>query len=100
MNHMQELTGDAIQEKVAAVWREILEAATVGVDESLIDLGGDSIAATMCAHRLQTEFGVRVPVSTLLDETTTVRSLSAHIRTASAVPQGQRAGASAVVSAN
>jgi acyl carrier protein len=69
------------------VRREVLEAAAIGVDESLIDLGGDSIAATMCANRLQTVFRVRVPVSTLLDETTTVRTLSAHIRTASAVLQ-------------
>lgn len=81
---MQESIGDAIEDQVAAVWREILEAGTIGVDESLIDLGGDSIAATMCANRLQTVFGVRVPVSTLLDETTTVRTLSAQIRTAGA----------------
>ncbi len=71
----------SLEEKLRALWREILEIPEFGIDDTLFDLGGESISATLCANRIESMFAVRIPVSILLDERTTVRSLAAQIET-------------------
>jgi natural product biosynthesis luciferase-like monooxygenase protein/amino acid adenylation domain-containing protein/FkbM family methyltransferase len=60
----------AMEERVAAVFAEVLGAARVGVHDDFFDEGGHSLLATRAAGRLQRELGIRVPVGVLFEHTT------------------------------
>ena len=49
-------------EVVAALWREVLEIDDVGLDEPFLESGGDSIAATALAARVEEEFAIDLPL--------------------------------------
>jgi len=52
-------------ERVAAIWRELLDVAAVGPDDDFFDLGGHSIFALQTVHRVFDEFGVEVTIDDL-----------------------------------
>ena len=60
----------AIEEALAALWRETLNVPRVGTDDNFLDLGGNSLAAMRIASRLQDILGLEVPVSVILTDTT------------------------------
>ena len=62
--------GDEVEERVAAVWREVLGVAEVGVHDSFLDLGGDSLLATRLMARLRQEFAVELPIDRLFAQPT------------------------------
>jgi acyl carrier protein len=51
--------------RMASIWREILDVATVGPDDDFFDLGGHSISALQTVHRVFDEFGVEVTIDDL-----------------------------------
>jgi amino acid adenylation domain-containing protein len=59
-----------MEERLAAVWREVLGVERVGAHDDFFDLGGQSILAARLVARLRGELGMDVPVATLLQAPT------------------------------
>jgi acyl carrier protein len=73
--------GTPMQERVAAVWREVLEAPNVGLDDNFFDIGGSSILLIRIRTELQTHLSRQIPI-TWMFEFTTIRSLADKLRDA------------------
>ena len=67
-----------LESLIAAVWTDLLDVPTVGLDDNYFDLGGTSMSAVTLQSRLQRELGARLP-ATALYEYPTVRALAASI---------------------
>jgi acyl transferase domain-containing protein len=72
-----------VEERVAAVWREVLGVESVGVLDSFLELGGDSLMATRLMVRLRAELGVELPMDRLFEQPT-VAAVAAEARAARA----------------
>ncbi len=59
-----------IEQRLVALWTELLEAETVGIEENFFDLGGDSILAIQLINRLREELGIEISLRTLFDHLT------------------------------
>ena len=59
-----------LEERVAAVWRQVLGVEQVGAHDSFLDLGGDSLLATRLMSRLREELAVDLPMDRLFAEPT------------------------------
>jgi len=79
--------GDAVEEKLAEIWGEVLfggnpsqgAAGIVGIDDNFFRLGGHSLTATVLTSRIHKELNVIIPLAELF-KTPTVRGLSGYIR--------------------
>ncbi|MFE1595742.1 non-ribosomal peptide synthase/polyketide synthase [Nocardia sp. NPDC058705] len=60
----------ATERSVAALFAELLDVETVGLDDDFFRLGGNSLIATRAIGRLQANFGVRVDVRDFFDSPT------------------------------
>jgi aryl carrier-like protein len=49
---------DALEERVARVWEEVLRRAPLGADDDYFDLGGDSLQAFAILARVREALGV------------------------------------------
>lgn len=63
---------------VAELWREILKVDVVSRRDDFFDLGGHSLAGLRLFTRLQSQFGIALPLATLF-QSSTVEALSARI---------------------
>ncbi|HEY7164852.1 MAG TPA: non-ribosomal peptide synthetase [Candidatus Binatia bacterium] len=61
---------NAIEEKLAKIWAEVLEIDHVGVHDNFFDLGGHSLAAARIVSRMIKEFSLELSVRALLDSPT------------------------------
>jgi hypothetical protein len=68
-------TGDDTEAVLAELWRELLEVDSVKPDDRLLELGGNSLIATMIANRIELLWNFRPSMETLL--TATLDELSA-----------------------
>jgi amino acid adenylation domain-containing protein len=66
------------EEKVAAVWREVLGLESIGVHDDFFELGGHSLLAVRAAFRLGEAFGTELPVSALF-QAPTVEALAQRL---------------------
>ncbi len=75
-----------VEERVAALWREVLGLADRGVHDSFLELGGDSLLATRLMARLREELGVDLAMDRLFHEPTVaaVAAAAVEARAASA----------------
>jgi amino acid adenylation domain-containing protein len=59
-----------MEERLAAVWKDVLGVDRLGAHDDFFDLGGQSILATRLVARLRGELGVDVPVAMLVQAPT------------------------------
>lgn len=64
--------------RLAALWSELLGVAQIGGEESFFDLGGHSLLATQLLMRIEKEWRVELPLSTLV-KAPTIDALSTEI---------------------
>ena len=73
----------AVEEAVAAIWRELLGTQAIGRDDDFFALGGHSLVAVRLFARIHRRFGVELPLATLFEAPTLARLAS---RIAQAAP--------------
>jgi phthiocerol/phenolphthiocerol synthesis type-I polyketide synthase E len=61
---------DALERELAAMWRELLGVAKVGVHDDFFELGGQSLVAVRMFQRIAKKYGVELPLSTLFEAST------------------------------
>ena len=66
------------EERLAAIWADLLGVERVGPEESFFALGGHSLLAARVLARVRTAFGVELPMRTLF-ERPTVRAVAAFV---------------------
>jgi acyl carrier protein len=67
-----------MEEKVAAIWADVLNVKRVGVHDDFFALGGHSLLATQIVAQIRTDLAVDLPLHSLFTSPT-VESLSAAI---------------------
>ncbi len=72
------------EERLLAIWREVLGIERLGVNDSFFDLGGHSLLATQLMARLRESFGIEVHLRTLF-QAPTVAGLAAALSAESPV---------------
>ncbi len=60
----------SIEEELAAIWAEVLEATQVGRHDNFFDLGGHSLLAVAMVSRFRDAFGIDVQVHTIFESPT------------------------------
>ncbi|HEY0410520.1 MAG TPA: amino acid adenylation domain-containing protein, partial [Candidatus Dormibacteraeota bacterium] len=58
------------EERLAAIWREVLGTAEIGPEDSFFDLGGHSLLATRVTSRVRRVFGLELPLKRLFEAPT------------------------------
>jgi amino acid adenylation domain-containing protein len=69
----------ALEQRVAALWAEVLVRADVGIDDNFFDLGGYSLLMVQIQHRLRAALDAEVALLDLF-RYPTVRLLCAHLK--------------------
>jgi acyl carrier protein len=64
------LPRNQIEQKLHAIWSEVLGKNEIGVEENFFDLGGHSLIATQAISRTCRAFGQEVPLRQLFDHPT------------------------------
>ncbi|WP_328838901.1 SDR family NAD(P)-dependent oxidoreductase [Streptomyces europaeiscabiei] len=67
-----------LEQRIAAIWSDVLGQKTVGRDESFFDLGGNSLRATRLLARVGSELSVRLSTHELYDSPT-VEGMAARV---------------------
>jgi FkbH-like protein len=82
--HVRTLTGRPrepatdTQRKLAALWQELLNVDKVGIDDDYFALGGTSLLAAQMFAEIAKRFGVRLPLTSILD-CPTIRELAPRV---------------------
>ncbi|MBI3415937.1 MAG: amino acid adenylation domain-containing protein, partial [Verrucomicrobia bacterium] len=66
------------EEKLAAIWREVLKVERVGIQDDFFELGGHSLLATQVIVRIRSAFEIQLPLRVIFESPTLVK-LSAVI---------------------
>ena len=89
----QDLPDNAIASKLVAVWREVLNLKTVGVNDSFFELGGNSLLLMQVLSKLAPEYNLS---ATALFQYPTISALANYLVNnyleSNAVQQGKRRG--------
>jgi fengycin family lipopeptide synthetase D len=74
---------DPVQEKIAAIYSEVLEIekGAVSISSSFFDLGGHSLKATLMTAKIHKAFNVRVPLAQVF-KAPTVKELAGYVKKA------------------
>ncbi|RJX39161.1 amino acid adenylation domain-containing protein [Paenibacillus pinisoli] len=69
-----------MEERIASIWRELLNLESVSVFDNFFELGGDSLLAVRLMVRLQADTGCPQPLRVLFEQPT-IAGLAARMRT-------------------
>ena len=69
-----------VQERLAAIWSEVLRTARVGATDNFFELGGHSLMAMQVLARVQEAFGIELPLRTMFDNPTVAALAEAIIQ--------------------
>ena len=72
------LAGSDLERGIAAIWREVLQAASVELDQNFFDVGGNSGNLALVHERLQRLLERRFSITDLYAHST-IRALAAHL---------------------
>ncbi|TCS92394.1 non-ribosomal peptide synthetase [Hazenella coriacea] len=70
-----------LEEDVAQIWKELLEIEQIGIHDSIVELGANSIMAMQFASRVKESFQVELPIR-IMFEATTVAQIAEQIKEA------------------
>ena len=59
-----------VEEYIAAIWKDLLGVAQVGIYDNFLDLGGDSLLATRLVSRMRDVFHLDLPVRLFFERST------------------------------
>jgi amino acid adenylation domain-containing protein len=59
-----------VEEKIAAIWAEVLDMDQIGIQDRFFDLGGDSLLASRIISKVLERFRIEVPLRSLFEEPT------------------------------
>lgn len=68
-----------LERQIAAIWRDVLTLAAVGIDDSFFDVGGHSLSLVEVELALEQTLGRTVPTMDLF-RFPTIRALAAHLQ--------------------
>ena len=71
---------DDLERRLVAMWEDLLGRRPIGIADDFFALGGHSLLAVRLFDRIRREYGLRLPLSVLL-EGATVEQLATSIRT-------------------
>lgn len=71
------------EDKIAQIWRKVLDLDRVGIHDNILDLGAHSLNMTQILNRLRDEFRVELSLKALFDSPT-IASLAATIESIAA----------------
>jgi len=74
---------------IAEHWQELLDVASVSPDDMFVNLGGDSMLATILSYRIEEEFGFRPSIEEILQYT--LRELASFCEQQSLKKRGKTA---------
>ncbi len=69
-----------VQERLAAIWSEVLRLERVGATDNFFELGGHSLMAMQVLARVQEAFGIELPLRTMFDNPTVAALAEAIIQ--------------------
>jgi amino acid adenylation domain-containing protein len=79
----------SLEKRIAAIWAQVLELDTVGVNDNFFELGGNSLLALKTVSLLRTEHHIEIPI-TRLYQSPQISQLVNYINAASAMPKKRR----------
>jgi NAD(P)-dependent dehydrogenase (short-subunit alcohol dehydrogenase family)/acyl carrier protein len=68
-----------LEEEIAGIWRDVLGIAEVGVHDSFLDLGGDSLMGIRVVGRVRETLGVELSLAALVADAPTIAQLAVAI---------------------
>lgn len=96
--HAPEAAASPTRDRVAGIWREVLDSPAIGIHDDFFAVGGHSLKAIKIVSRIRADLGVEVPLALVFEHRTiagladaidAVRAESAGV-TPEAVPAEQR----------
>jgi tyrocidine synthetase III len=70
--------GNETEERLVAIWQEILGREPIGIKDNFFDLGGHSLKATRLLSKINMDFGVSIGIQTIFQEPT-IESIAQRI---------------------
>ena len=59
-----------IEDRLAAIWSEVLRLPRIGVNDDFFELGGHSLLAAQIVSRVRREFGIEIPLRAMFESLT------------------------------
>ena len=78
--HLYQAAATEVESAIAAIWKDVLRVARVGIHDSFFDLGGHSLLAAGVLSRVRERYGIELPLRTVF-EAPTVQVFAARIET-------------------
>lgn len=78
------------ENRIVDIWKDVLGATEIGIDESFLDLGGDSLIALRVTARIREIFEVDIPLPVFFSARPTVGALAVEVVSQLARRAGQQ----------